>query len=101
MEDIWIDPIDYRAELAQAVDLLARRRIKTMVYNHQLCLIDSSVWPYAVRSISDWKNEYHNECTVCAVRDRCGGFFSSSKYRMSDHIRALSEDPVITSSLTA
>ena len=49
--------------------LLDRSRITTMIYNHQLCLIDPRVWPFAVKSISDWKNEYHpNAC--CAVRDR-------------------------------
>ena len=33
-----------------------------MVYNHQLCLIDPTVWPFTVKSISDWKNEYHPAC---------------------------------------
>ena len=33
-----------------------------MIYNHQLCLIDRALWPFAVKSISDWKNEYHPEC---------------------------------------
>jgi hypothetical protein len=64
-----------------------------MIYNHQLCLIDRQVWPFAVRSISDWKNEYHDECSRCSVRERCGGFFFSAQYRMSDHIKAIAEPP--------
>ncbi len=60
-----------------------------MLYNHQLCLIDRDLWPFAVKSISDWKNEYHPECLNCAVLDRCGGFFFSAKYKLSDHIKAL------------
>jgi len=40
MEEVWIDPLDYREQLREAVMLLARRRIPTMIYNHQLCLID-------------------------------------------------------------
>ncbi|HEV2593265.1 MAG TPA: hypothetical protein VGU02_15390, partial [Gaiellaceae bacterium] len=83
------DPIDYRDELVEAVQLLDRRRVRTMVYNHQLCLIDRSVWPFAVKSISDWKNEYHPECVNCSVAERCGGFFFSAKYRMSEHIRSI------------
>jgi hypothetical protein len=63
-----------------------------MVYNHQLCLIDQRVWPFAVRSISDWKNEYHRECMACGLRDQCGGFFFAAKYRMSDHIHAIGGD---------
>lgn len=89
IDEVWIDPVDYRAELAEAVSLLARRRVKTMIYNHQLCLIDGELWPFAVRSISDWKNEYHPECAKCAVMDRCGGFFFSAKYRHSEHIAAI------------
>jgi His-Xaa-Ser system radical SAM maturase HxsC len=89
MEDVWIDPVDYKEALTEAVTLLDRKRVKVMVYNHQLCLIDSRVWPFAVKSISDWKNEYHRECLSCSVMHDCGGFFFSAKHRMSDHIKAV------------
>lgn len=89
IDDVWIDPVDYRPGLSEAVSLLARRRIKTMIYNHQLCLIDRELWPFAVRSISDWKNEYHPECLDCSVRERCGGFFFSAKYKVSEKIKAI------------
>lgn len=83
---VWIDPIEYREELREATMLLHYAGIRTMIYSHQLCLIDSQVWPFAVKSISDWKNEYVDECTECAVSDACGGFFSSAKYKRSAHI---------------
>jgi His-Xaa-Ser system radical SAM maturase HxsC len=89
MEDIWIDPVEYREELKEAVSLLSRRGVKTMIYNHQLCLIDRELWPFTVRSISDWKNEYHPECGRCGVRDQCGGFFFSAKYKVSENVRAI------------
>lgn len=92
LDEVWIDPIDYREELTEAVRRLDRRRIRTLVYNHQLCLIDREVWPFAVRSISDWKNEYHPECLQCSVIDQCGGFFFSARHRMSDHISAVQAD---------
>lgn len=86
---LWIDPVDYQPELLEAVRLLDRRRIRTRIYNHQLCLLNRELWPFAVRSISDWKNEYHPECLSCSVRHLCGGFFFSAKYKHSDHIRAM------------
>jgi His-Xaa-Ser system radical SAM maturase HxsC len=92
MDEIWIDPVEYQSELGEAVSLLARRGVRTMIYNHQLCLIDRELWPFTVRSISDWKNEYHPECDRCSVRDRCGGFFFSAKYRVSDHIAAIQRE---------
>jgi hypothetical protein len=91
---VWIDPLDYKDELTEAVRRLDRRRVKTLVYNHQLCLIDREVWPFAVKSISDWKNEYHPECLSCSVVDSCGGFFYSARYRVSDHIKAIAPDDV-------
>jgi His-Xaa-Ser system radical SAM maturase HxsC len=87
--DLWIDPTDYADELTEAVTLLDRSRINTMIYNHQLCLIPRQLWPWTVRSISDWKNEYHPECTDCSVKDHCGGFFFSAKYKVSEHIHAI------------
>jgi His-Xaa-Ser system radical SAM maturase HxsC len=91
IETLWIDPVDYQAELVEAVRLLDRRRIRTMIYNHQLCLLDRELWPFAMRSISDWKNEYHPECLKCSVMHQCGGFFFSAKYRHSDHIQAIEQ----------
>ena len=89
IDELWIDPIEYKDELAEAVALLDRRRVRTMIYNTPLCLIDRELWPFAVKSISDWKNEWHPECESCSVHQQCGGFFHSAKYRVSDHIKAI------------
>jgi His-Xaa-Ser system radical SAM maturase HxsC len=89
LADVWIDPMEYKDDLTEAVRRLDRRRIRTLVYNHQLCLIDRELWPFAVKSISDWKNEFHPECLKCSVSDICGGFFFSAKYRVSDFIKAI------------
>jgi His-Xaa-Ser system radical SAM maturase HxsC len=87
LESLWIDPVDYQAELYEACQTLARARMNFSIYNHQLCLLDSRLWQYAVRSISDWKNEYMPECASCTQKDQCGGFFSSAHYKYSDHIK--------------
>jgi len=92
LPNLWIDPWDYRGELSRAVMILSDHRMNVSVYNHQLCLIDRDIWPFARRSISDWKNEYMPECNECAIRSECGGFFSSAKYRYSDHITPLRPD---------
>jgi His-Xaa-Ser system radical SAM maturase HxsC len=86
---IWIDPFEYRSELTEAALTLSSAGIRTMIYNHQLCLLERRAWPFAVQSISDWKNEYDGECEPCHMRTMCGGFFHSAKYRSSPHIRAI------------
>ncbi|MEA2164928.1 MAG: hypothetical protein QOK37_3055 [Thermoanaerobaculia bacterium] len=62
--------------LSLAVETLALAGIPVALYNQQLCHLDRALWPFAVRAISDWKNDYAPECDACAVKDRCGGFFS-------------------------
>jgi His-Xaa-Ser system radical SAM maturase HxsC len=88
VDDVWIDPVDYKHELAEAVTLLDRLGVTTMVYNHQLCLIDPRLWRFAVKSISDWKTEYHPECTECSVLQQCGGFFATGN-KISENVKAI------------
>lgn len=89
LEALWIDPVDYRRELRNATLQLADFGMPVSIFNHQLCLLDRDLWPFARRSISDWKNEYMPECEPCKERSACGGFFSSAVVRYSDHIQAI------------
>jgi His-Xaa-Ser system radical SAM maturase HxsC len=77
IDALWIDPIDYKNELSQAVRILNSYRIASAVYNHPLCLVNPDVYPVYVKSISDWKNEFPSECEPCIKKAQCGGFFSS------------------------
>jgi len=56
--ELWIDPFDYQATLETAVRYLSMRDISVSLYNHQLCVLRPSLWPYAQKSISDWKSLY-------------------------------------------
>ena len=86
---VWADPAGYQSELAAAVHTLATAGITTRIYNHQLCVLDRHLWPYAVRSISDWKNDYLDICRSCTVRDACGGVFTTSGNRLSQHLHPI------------
>jgi len=89
MESLWIDPVDYQPQLREAVQLLLANGMNVSIYNHQLCVLNRELWPIARKSISDWKNEYFDECHDCSLQHECGGFFSSSSLRRSAHIRAI------------
>ena len=89
LEELWIDPVEYVKELERAVEILTRYNIRTSIYNLQRCLIPNSLWPYAVKSISDWKNKYYEECNDCSQKHHCGGFFASSDIRKSDFINPI------------
>jgi hypothetical protein len=87
--DLWIDPNDYQELLSEAVAILRQRSIRVSIYNHQLCILKPFLWQYAKKAISDWKNIYLEECTACAVRERCGGFFKWATKLHSAHIHPI------------
>lgn len=78
-EALWIDPLDYRQELVEAVRYLDDRGMRTSIYNLPLCVLDQSLHRHAAKSISTWKNVYLPECLRCKAQSRCGGFFASHK----------------------
>ena len=90
LNTLWIDPADYQASLASSVRTLAGAGMTVLVYNHQLCVLDRALWPFAVQSISDWKNEYVKCCGKCSVKSQCGGFFSSGLQARRRLVRAVS-----------
>lgn len=89
---LWVDPTEYQEELAIAAGHLLAHGITTLIYNHQLCLLHRDLWGIAVKSISDWKNEFDTACVSCDVVDQCGGFFHSAKYGSSEMIQPLYSD---------
>ncbi|MEG0175990.1 MAG: His-Xaa-Ser system radical SAM maturase HxsC [Aeromonas sp.] len=90
LDKLWVDPHDYRDTLSAAAGVLMSYGINTSIYNHQLCLVNDDLRSIYRKSISDWKNEYLDECVKCEQRSDCGGFFSSAiQYRHSAHIRPL------------
>lgn len=89
LDFLWVDPYEYRDVLSEAVAVLNAYGMPASVYNHQLCTVNSDIEPNYRKSISDWKNEYLDECHACQRQQECGGFFSSSKqYKHSAYIKA-------------
>lgn len=90
LDKLWVDPHDYRDTLSEAAGVLMSYGMHASIYNHQLCLVNDDLLPIYRKSISDWKNEYLDECAMCERRSDCGGFFSSAvQYRHSAHIRPI------------
>jgi His-Xaa-Ser system radical SAM maturase HxsC len=89
MEQLWVDPYNYQEELESAVEFLAMRGMNVSIYNHQLCVLRKSLWKFARKSISDWKNIYLEPCEACAIKDDCGGFFQWATKLHSSFIRPL------------
>jgi len=96
-QSLWVNPELLVPKVDDAVAILHRAGIKNMVYNLPLCVLGDLSKAHAVRSISDWKNEYLEECTQCVKRSDCCGFFSSTKQYYANLIRPISSQPRISS----
>lgn len=74
---LWVDPVDYQEDLERAIDLLVAAGLSVGVFNIPLCQLRPALQAYAYQSISDWKRVYLPNCTGCAAREACCGFFES------------------------
>lgn len=92
IDEIWIDPFDYNAQLQEAVNILDQRGIRTYIYNAQLCVLPESLWAFAQNAISDWKDTFLPLCNDCKLKERCGGLFESNQTHHSSHIRPYREN---------
>ena len=86
---LWIDPWEYREALTEAVNILAEAGMMVMIYNLPLCILPQELWPFAQKSISDWKNMYMPVCETCTMKSNCAGFFASASFKYSDHIKPI------------
>lgn len=89
IEKLWIDPFDYQHLLSDSVEYLSSKGLNVSIYNTPLCLLPKSSWEFARKSISDWKNDYMEECMKCSVKEQCGGFFSWNLKKSSEFIKAI------------
>ncbi|MCU8018627.1 His-Xaa-Ser system radical SAM maturase HxsC [Shewanella sp. SM72] len=86
-DSLWIEPEFYMDKLCNAVHQLSRSKVKVKIFNHQLCMLPKSLWPFSVKSISDWKNCYIDTCELCVEKSACGGFFSTSDGKIPKGIK--------------
>ncbi len=90
---LWVDPLDYADVLGRTIRHLFYRRLPVSIYNLQLCVLPRTLWSFARKSISDYKNIYLDVCKECGVRERCGGLFLSSETRHSRGVSPLALEP--------
>ncbi|WP_164975301.1 His-Xaa-Ser system radical SAM maturase HxsC [Lutibacter sp. HS1-25] len=83
-ELIKVNPDVYMDQLKEAVLFLNSMKINTSIYNLPLCLVHRKLWPFSVKSISDWKQEYSNDCKLCEEVNICGGFFRTSRLKYNN-----------------
>ena len=71
-----VDIKEWWDQIEAAVDLLLNIKIQLVMMNIPLCCLPQSLWQYAAKSISDWKNTYDDVCSDCELKTDCCGLFS-------------------------
>lgn len=71
-----VDLRDWSAELSHGLRTLKRAKVPAILMNAPLCALPQTLWPYAHKSISDWKRKFAEECVTCIVKTDCAGLFS-------------------------
>lgn len=88
---LYVSPKDYSDKLETVAKQASMHGVNVRLFNYPLCHIPKTVYTLAVKSISDWKNNYSQECDSCLLAEKCGGFFSSAKGKFLDQPRAIHE----------
>ncbi len=88
-KDLYLSPLEYSSHLEQAIKTSQHCDIPVSLFNYPLCHLPMSLWPHSVRSISDWKNFYPEECEGCDEIGNCCGFFTSSQRSFFDQPRRI------------
>ncbi|WP_291492373.1 His-Xaa-Ser system radical SAM maturase HxsC [Desulfurella sp.] len=84
LNEVWIDPVDYKDYLKSAVLELERRDINVSIYNIPLCLLPKDIWRFSRKSISNWKNDYLPICKNCDMQEMCCGIFTTSAFQSNN-----------------
>ena len=79
VEDVWVDFDKFSKILEKACMTLLSKGIRAYIYNIPLCYVDKKLWSITKKSITEYKIKYGEECGNCKVKDKCGGFFYSTK----------------------
>lgn len=90
-DSVWIDYRTAFLFIRPAIHLLIERGIDLSLYNFPLCAVDAPYWSLCARSISDYKVRFEEACSHCAVKNVCGGIFSSTSKSGRFCVRPVSE----------
>ena len=78
-DNVFISYGDSFLKSKNAIDYLIRNGFDVGLYNYPLCNIDRQYWNLAVKSISQYKNEFMPQCDDCDLKEICAGFFTAAR----------------------
>lgn len=74
-DDVWISYSDAFQAAKIGIDKLINYGIDVALYNFPLCAVSEEYHYICLKSITDYKVRYEEECESCIFKDACGGIF--------------------------
>jgi len=79
------------AKSKNAITYLLMNGIDAALYNFPYCMIDKDYWPLARKSISAYKSNFYDECSVCNMNRSCCGIFTATKAFYKPKVNPITE----------
>lgn len=77
IDEFLPSPAELRSQLKWCLSHFNRVGLRAYIYNIPLCQLTEPLWPFCLKSISEWKRCFAPACSKCSLVTRCGGFFES------------------------
>lgn len=87
-DDLYLPPPHYIDRMRKSIADCNDAGLTVRLFNYSLCHLPEDLHPFAVKSISDWKNEFTASCENCLKMNECCGFFTSAIGKYSEQPRA-------------
>lgn len=88
-EELYLEIKEQNIFLEKAIYKARLYNLKIFLYNYPLCLLSKEIRDYSIKSISDWKNYYLEDCNFCNRKNDCCGFFTSATNKYIEKVNVI------------
>lgn len=88
-DKLYLEVKEQNEYLERAIFKARLYNFKIFLYNYPLCLLSENIRDFSIKSISDWKNYYLEDCKLCSRKDDCCGFFTSATNKYIEKVNKI------------
>ena len=90
---VWIPYREAFQKAKEAIKILISNGFDVQLYNFPLCSVDQEYWNLCAKSITEDKVRYPEKCSLCKMKDACGGMFAGTYNLAKNDVAPIQEEP--------